>query len=154
MQPLQFRKITRQNSIDRVLTNSPHRNWNCSTPSYLQLNSPVVPGRWTLTWGVQAIFYVLTTGCAWYLMPKDYPPYSTVYYYFRQWRDDGTWKRIHDHLVQWVRVSENHPATPSVGSLDSQSVPTAVMADEVVGTMRARKSKVASALRWWTPLAC
>ncbi|NET34056.1 MAG: transposase, partial [Cyanothece sp. SIO1E1] len=33
---------------------------------------------------VQAIFYVLTTGCAWYLLPKDYPPYSTVYYYFRQ----------------------------------------------------------------------
>ena len=51
---------------------------------------------------VQAILYVLVSGCAWRLLPKQYPPYSTVYYYFRKWRGDGSWKRIHDHLVQWV----------------------------------------------------
>ena len=82
---------------------------------------------------LQAIFYVLTTGCAWYLLPKDYPPYSTVYYYFRKWRDDATWKRIHDHLVEWVRVAEGRAASPSAGSLDSQSVPTAVMVNKAVG---------------------
>ena len=78
-------------------------------------------------------FYVLTTGCAWYLLPKDYPHYSHVYYYFRKWRDDATWKRIHDHLVEWVRVVEDRAASPSAGSLDSQSVPTAVMVNEAVG---------------------
>lgn len=48
---------------------------------------------------LQAILYVLVTGCAWRLLPNEYPPYSTVYYYFRKWRKDGSWKRIHDHLV-------------------------------------------------------
>ncbi|MBF2001632.1 MAG: hypothetical protein IGS38_13015 [Synechococcales cyanobacterium M58_A2018_015] len=46
-------------------------------------------------------------------------PYSTVYY-FRKWRDDGSWKR-HDHLVQWVRVREDRNPTLSAASLDSQS---------------------------------
>lgn len=82
---------------------------------------------------VNAILYVLMTGCAWSLLPKTFLPYSTVYYYFRQWRNDGTWKRVHDHLVQWVRVLEDHPATASAGSVDSQSVPTAVMVHEAVG---------------------
>ena len=90
---------------------------------------------------VNAVLYVLTTSCAWYLLPNDFPPYSTVYYYFRQWRDDGTWKRVHDHLVQWVRVLEDHPSTPSAASLDSQSVPTAVMVHESVGYDAAKKTK-------------
>lgn len=90
---------------------------------------------------IDAIFYVLMSGCPWSSLPKDFPPYSTVYYYFRQWRDDGTWKRIHDHLVQWVRVLEDHPATPSAGALDSQSVPTAVMINDTVGFDANKKIK-------------
>lgn len=82
---------------------------------------------------LQAILYVLVSGCAWRLLPKEYPPYSTVYYYFRKWRDDGSWKRIHDHLVQWVRVTEERNPTPSAASLDSQSVATAVMVQKAVG---------------------
>jgi transposase len=82
---------------------------------------------------IQAILYVLITGCAWRLLPKDYPPYSTVYYYFRQWHEDGTWKRLHDHLVQWVRVTQERDPSPSAASLDSQTVPTAVMVHEAVG---------------------
>lgn len=90
---------------------------------------------------MQAILYVLVSGCAWRLLPKHYPPYSTVYYYFRKWRDDGSWKRIHDHLVLWVRVSENRDPSPSAASLDSQSVPTAVMVDEAVGYDAGKKIK-------------
>jgi putative transposase len=56
---------------------------------------------------IQGILDLLVSGCAWRLLPKQYPPYSTVYSYFRQWRNDGTWKRVHDHLVEWVRVMEN-----------------------------------------------
>lgn len=75
------------------------------------------------------------------LLPKTYPPYSTVYYYFRKWRNDGSWKRIHDHLVQWVRVSQNRDTTPSAASLDSQTVPSAVMVDEAVGYDGGKKIK-------------
>lgn len=60
------------------------------------------------------MLYVLTTSCAWYLLAKTFPPYSTVYYYFRQWRDDGTWKRVDDHLVQWVRVLSKTIPRPQV----------------------------------------
>lgn len=90
---------------------------------------------------VNAILYLLATGCAWALLPKELPPYSTVYYYFRQWRDDKTWKRIHDHIVEWVRVVDDRPKTPSAGALDSQSVPTAVMVNQSVGYDGAKKIK-------------
>lgn len=90
---------------------------------------------------LQAILYVLVSGCAWRLLPNDYPPYSTVYYYFRKWRDDGTWKRVHDHLVQWVRVDANRNSTPTAASLDSQTVPTAVMVHQSVGYDGGKKIK-------------
>lgn len=82
---------------------------------------------------LQGILYVLVSGCAWRLLPKQYPPESTVYYYFRKWRDDGSWKRMHDQLVQWVRVDENRDPSPSAASMDSQTVPSAVMVHKAVG---------------------
>lgn len=108
------------------------------------LNSTYTTGRprsVSLMRVLQAILYVLVSGCAWRLLPKEYPPYSTVYYYFRKWRKDGSWKRIHDHLVQWVRVTEDHLASPSAASLDSQTVPTAVMVHETVGYDAGKKIK-------------
>jgi transposase len=90
---------------------------------------------------IQGILYILVSGCAWRLMPKDYPPYSTVYYYFRKWRNDGSWKQIHDHLVGWVRVSQERDPSPSVASLDSQTVPTAVMVSNSVGYDAGKKTK-------------
>lgn len=91
------------------------------------------PRKVNLMLVLQGILYVLVSGCAWRLLPSEYPPYSTVYYYFKKWRDDGSWKRIHDHLMQWVRVCEDRFASPSAASLDSQSVPTAVMVEQEVG---------------------
>lgn len=90
---------------------------------------------------VNAILYLLRTGCAWSLLPQEYPPYSTVYYYFRQWRDDGSWIRIHNRLVAWVRVSADRYPSASAASLDSQSVPTAVMVNQAVGYDAAKKLK-------------
>jgi putative transposase len=82
---------------------------------------------------------LLATGCAWYLLPQDDPPDSTVYDYFRQWRDDGTWKSIHDVLYEQVRIAEGRLPSPSAASLDSQSVPTAVMVNQAVGYDCAKK---------------
>lgn len=108
------------------------------------LNPPRSTGRprsVNLMHVLQAILYVLVSGCAWRLLPKEYPPYSTVYYYFKKWRNDGTWKRIHDDLVQWVRVDAGRDHTPSAASLDSQSVPTAVMVQQAVGYDAGKKIK-------------
>lgn len=54
---------------------------------------------------VNAILYVLRTGCQWRYMPHDLPPWKTVYTYYRVWRVDGTWKRIHDRLREQLRVA-------------------------------------------------
>src|SRR5262245_58577671 len=70
---------------------------------------------------VNAILYVLRTGCAWHLLPHDFPPPGTVYDYFRQWRRNGTIARIHEALRPVVREASEHDAEPSAASLDSQS---------------------------------
>lgn len=82
---------------------------------------------------INAIFYVLSTGCPWRWLPHDYPPYGTVYDYFRKWKKDGTWIKIHDHLRDWVRMLENRPENASAGIIDSQSVKTATMINQEVG---------------------
>ena len=73
---------------------------------------------------VNAMFYVLRNGCTWRALPHDFPPCSTVYWYFRKWRDTGVWQRINDALREMVRVQAGRDPTPSAASLDSQSVKT------------------------------
>jgi putative transposase len=73
---------------------------------------------------LNAIFYVLRTGCAWKHLPHDFPPPGTVFGYFNQWRKDGTIARIHEALRRPVRVASEHDPEPSAASLDSQSVKT------------------------------
>lgn len=90
---------------------------------------------------VNAIFYMVVAGCAWRMLPKDLPNWKTVYHYFRAWRLDGTWERIHTRLVQWERVLQGHQAAPSAASLDSQSVKTANPAAIEVGFDGGKKIK-------------
>lgn len=73
---------------------------------------------------LNAILYILRTGCQWRYLPVDFPPKSTVWRYFKQWRDDGTLDKIHDRLRRKVRTQEKpyHPRTTA--SIDSQSVDT------------------------------
>lgn len=73
---------------------------------------------------VNAIFYVLRSGCAWRMLPQDFPPFPTVYMYFKQWRDDGTWERVHDVLRDRLRRLEGRKKSPSAAIVDSQSVKT------------------------------
>ena len=73
---------------------------------------------------VNAILYVLRTGCGWKMLPHDFPPPGTVYDYFSQWRRNGTIARIHEALRPQVRVASEHEPEPSAASLDSQSVKT------------------------------
>ena len=73
---------------------------------------------------VDAILYLLWTGCHWRALPKDFPPYSTVQGYFYRWRDDGTWERVSLALVARARQQAGREPAPSAGIIDSQSVPT------------------------------
>lgn len=70
------------------------------------------------------VFYVLRSGCAWRYLPRDYGPWQTVYYYFRQWRRDGTWIEIHARLRELARLHVGRDPTPSAAIIDSQSVKT------------------------------
>ena len=71
---------------------------------------------------VNAMLYLLTTGCQWRLLPKEFPPFSTVQRFFYRWREAGLWQTINHALVMRVREASGREASPSAGVIDSQSV--------------------------------
>ena len=73
---------------------------------------------------LNAIFYVLRSGCTWRMLPHDFPAWQTVYGYFRQWTLEGTWELFNDVLREQVRQKAGREATPSAGIIDSQTVKT------------------------------
>lgn len=73
---------------------------------------------------MNAILYILATGCQWRALPKDFPPHSTVQYYFYLWRDQRIWRRINLALVRRARQAAGRNAVPSAGVIDSQSAKT------------------------------
>lgn len=80
---------------------------------------------------IDTIFSILASGCAWRLIPHDFPPWQTVYYYFRNWRKEGQWPSINRALREKVRLSVGKESTPSAAIIDSQSVKTTEVATEV-----------------------
>jgi transposase len=73
---------------------------------------------------VNSIFYIAQTGCQWRLLPKEFPPYTTVPRYFYTWRDSGVWQTINHVLLMEVREAAGRKASPTAGVMDSQSVKT------------------------------
>jgi transposase len=90
---------------------------------------------------INALLYILCAGCAWRMLPHDFPKWPTVYEYFRNWKADQTLEMMHDKLRKYVRVMEGHHPDPSASALDSQSVPTATMVHEEVGYDAGKKIK-------------
>jgi putative transposase len=73
---------------------------------------------------INAMLYILATGCQWRALPKDFPPFTTVQYYFYNWRDTQLWRRINRALVERARRAVGRKSTPSAGIIDSQTVKT------------------------------
>jgi len=76
---------------------------------------------------VNAILFLLLTGCQWRFIPQDYPCWQTVYRYFAKWKDDGTWFRIHETLRAQERLRQGKKKHPTAGAADSQSVKTTAL---------------------------
>ena len=100
---------------------------------------------------LNAIFYVLSTGCQWKALPKDLVPKSTAHYYFMLWDWDGTLERIHHALYVASREQAGREASPTAAIIDSQSVKSAEKGGAQLirqGTIPARRSKAKSATCW------
>ena len=83
---------------------------------------------------INAILYLDRTGGQWRALPHDFPPWSTVWTYFRTWRNDGTWQRIHTTLREKTRLKQGRKSTPSAAIIDSQSVKTSQKGGSVATT--------------------
>ena len=97
---------------------------------------------------VNALLYVTRTGCQWRALPHDFPPWATVYWYFRTWKADGTLDRLMDLLRGDLRVAEGRQRQPSAAIIDSQSIKTTEKGGPAA-TTRASRSTAASGISSW-----
>jgi putative transposase len=103
------------------------RQWDCIKALIPAAKTGGRPRSLDMRQVINAILYILVTGAQWRMLPKDYPQWKSVYHYFRIWRDDRTWQRIHDTLRAEVRRRAGRHKHPTAGCLDSQSVKTSAV---------------------------
>ena len=110
------------------------------------------PRKYELRRVVNAMLYVVKTGCQWRQVPENFPPWKSVHEQFRSWRDSGIWERVGKSLREGGRRGKGRNATPGMAIFDSQSVKTALQGGGA-GTTRARKPKGVSATSRSAPKA-
>jgi putative transposase len=117
------RKQYQRNAL-RYASDTTDKEWDLLRPLLPKQGRMGRPRKVGLRVVLDAILYILATGCQWRALPKDFPPYSTVQYYFYNWRDRQVWRRINRVLVRRTRRAAGRKRTPSAGVIDSQSVKT------------------------------
>jgi putative transposase len=108
----------------RYPTDLSDEEWRCLGP---HLPRPKERGRPKIHGSravLNAVFYILKSGCPWRLLPKDFPPWKSVYDWFRKWRIDGTFERLNAALREVLRTRSGRNPQPSAGIADSQSAKT------------------------------
>ena len=131
------------------LTDEP---WAILAPLIPQPHDNCRPRQVDMREVINAILYLLRTGCAWRYLPNDLPAYRTVYYYFAKWRKCGVWRKIHDTLHERVRKLKGRKKTPSAAIIDSPSVKTTEKGGLRAAMTLARRLKDVSAILSSTPL--
>jgi transposase len=107
--------------------------WRCLEPYVPPPNKRGRPRAHAAREILDAVFYGLKSGCPWRLLPREFPPWETVYCWFRRWRLDGTWERLNTVLRERLRVRLGRDANPSAGVVDSQSTKTTGVGGEQRG---------------------
>ena len=96
--------------------------WKIIEPLLPQRVSGGRPAKWSFLEIINAVLYIVRAGCEWRLLPHDFPPWQTVYWYFNKWKQEGVWEKIHNALFRECRIEAGRDPEPSVGIIDSQSV--------------------------------
>jgi putative transposase len=117
----------------RYPTDLSDAEWECIEPHIRSRNKRGRPKIHSLRHVLDAVFYVLKSGCAWRLLPHEFPPWRVVYYWFRKWRIDGSFERLNTALRERLRISLGRNAQPSAGIVDSQSAKTSGVGGEQRG---------------------
>ena len=129
------------------------RHWDCIKDLVPAAKAGGRPRSLDMRQVMNAILYILVSGAQWRMLPKDYPNWKSVYHYFRIWRDDGTWQRIHDTLRAELRRKAGRHKHPTAGCLDSQSVKT-TQVGACAATTVAKWSRAVSVICWSIRSAC
>ena len=90
---------------------------------------------------VNAILYLVKTGCQWRMLPADFPQWTIVYYYFSVWKKNGILEEMHESLVEKIRIQHNKKEEPSVGIIDAQSVKSTLVSSQDKGFDAGKKVK-------------
>ncbi|MET3616210.1 transposase [Rhizobium aquaticum] len=124
---MSWTEITRRQYVrksTRYASDLTDREWGLIAPFMPETRRLGRPRTTSLREVVNAILYLASAGCQWRMLPKDFPPFTTVQGYFYEWRAMGLWTRINHYLVMDARELDGREASPSAGVIDSQSVKT------------------------------
>jgi len=136
-----FTRVNYMRKELRYATDLTNEEWGLIYPLVYEEQVRGRPRKVSLREVVNALFYMVSSGCAWRMLPKDFPRMTTIQHYFYKWRGDGTLKKINHCLLMQARLQNGREASPTAGVIDSQSVKTTAEARSDVGYDGGKKIK-------------